>query len=341
MIVAIDCGTTNSRVYVVDATGKVHGKGSRKVGVRDTSITGSKRALEDGLREAFHEALADASIGVDEVEFIISNGMITSEIGLRELPHLEAPVSVDALAEALVEVGDLGVFPLGIPVYFVRGIKNHLALDSPGFQDVGYLDFMRGEEAQVAGLIRTGLAKPPFTFTVLSSHTKYISVSADGSIMGSVTTLSGQIFEAMLSSSSIGKSMQPDNDQTAPDALDQRIIDSAYDWTNKTGLMRSLLMTRFMDVLMHTQWYERKLFVEACIATEDIRALRQFEVLGLAMDTPYVLLGKHQRCMIYKDVMERKTSLDQSITIVSESEAVDSLSIQGLLLLAAKRRLIQ
>ncbi len=127
MIVAIDCGTTNSRVYGVDGKGTVLGRGSRKVGVRDTSITGSRAVLQAGLREAFDEALSNADIGLGKVRCILSNGMITSEIGLKELPHLEAPVSIESLAQHIEEVGDLGVFPPGIPVYFIRGIKNRIA----------------------------------------------------------------------------------------------------------------------------------------------------------------------------------------------------------------------
>ena len=341
MIVAIDCGTTNSRVYVVDGKGTVLGRGSRKVGVRDTSITGSSAVLQAGLREAFDEALANAGIGVEQVRCILSNGMITSEIGLKELPHLEAPVSIDSLAQHIEEVGDLGVFPSGIPVYFIRGIKNRIVHSGTvGLAEVGYLDFMRGEETQIAGILQQGLLKPPFTVAVLSSHTKYISVGADGSILGSVTTLSGQLFEAIIASTSIGKSIQPVGGQVDPGVLDRRVIDSAYEWTGKAGLLRSMLMPRFLDVLMKTEWYERKLFVESCIAAEDIKALGQFGPLGLEMDTPYVLIGKRQRCALYQDLLERKACIKGEITSIYEDERIESLSIHGLLLLAAKNNLI-
>jgi len=341
MIVAIDCGTTNSRVYVVDGKGTVLGRGSRKVGVRDTSITGSRAVLQAGLREAFDEALANAGLGVGDVRCILSNGVITSEIGLKELPHLEAPVSIDSLAAHIEEVGDLGVFPVGIPVYFVRGIKNHIVnKGTVGLSEVGYLDFMRGEETQIAGILQQGLLKPPFTVAVLSSHTKYISVGTDGSIMGSVTTLSGQLFEAIITSTSIGKSIQPVGGEVDPGVLDRRVIDSAFDWTGKAGLLRSMLMPRFMDVLMKTEWYERKLFVESCIAAEDIKALDQFGPLGLIKDTPYVLIGKRQRCELYQDLLKRKASISCEITSMFDDERIESLSIHGLLMLAAKKNII-
>ena len=44
----IDCGTTNSRVYLLDDTYQVIGRGQKKVGVRDTVITGSNEILKKG-----------------------------------------------------------------------------------------------------------------------------------------------------------------------------------------------------------------------------------------------------------------------------------------------------
>jgi len=335
-IVTIDCGTTNSRVYVIDENGKVYGKGTRQVGVRDTSITGSRAKLQAGLKEAIDEAVTQAGIRYKDLDFIVSSGMITSEIGLIELPHLSAPVSMDDLAAHIERVEDPAVFPPGVPVYFVRGIKNQAGPGGVHFGDVGRLDFMRGEEAQVAGILRLELAQPPFTVVILSSHTKYIPVDESGAVLGSVTTLSGQVFAALLSASSIGKSMQPDNESGAPEKLDEEVIESAYRWVGETGLLRSLLMTRFLDVLMDTQWHQRRLFVEACIAAEDIKALSQFPSLGFNKNTPYFLIGKQGRCEIYKNMLSRKAGVTHDIQVLSEEKIIDSLSIQGALFLAKK-----
>lgn len=48
MFAVIDCGTTNTRIYIVDQNREILASGSRKVGVRDTSITGSRDALRQG-----------------------------------------------------------------------------------------------------------------------------------------------------------------------------------------------------------------------------------------------------------------------------------------------------
>lgn len=62
MFSVIDCGTTNSRVYILDDNGTMVAQGSRKIGVRDTSMTGSKKTLKEGLESLFNEVLVTNSI---------------------------------------------------------------------------------------------------------------------------------------------------------------------------------------------------------------------------------------------------------------------------------------
>ena len=152
--ITIDCGTTNSRVYIVDETGRVYAKAARKVGVRNTSMTGSRDCLEQGLHETISRAIAESGIRPEQFRAILSSGMITSEIGLCELPHLMAPCGVERLADHIVRVDDIHLTDYEIPVYFVRGIKNPMpeTVENP-FSLVGNLDFMRGEETQIAGLL--------------------------------------------------------------------------------------------------------------------------------------------------------------------------------------------
>ncbi len=338
-IVAIDCGTTNTRVYVVDHQGRIIGKGTRKVGVKDTSATGSTETLGKGLQKAFADAIADAGLDERAIELIISSGMITSEIGLKTIPHLQAPVSCDDLAKNIVSVGSLGIFPEGVPVYFIPGVRNLSISDRSDFSQVGMLDFMRGEETQIAGILSSRMMTPPFTLAMLSSHTKYVSVDVDGKIAGSITTLSGQVFELLSTYSVIAKSLKED-DTKAPEDFSQTVVDSAYKWTRSVGILRSFLMPRFLDVLMDTHWYDRRTFLEACIATEDILALQQFEMLGMEMQTPFLLMGKPNRCKIYHYLLENKIKIVHPLTIVSDDEMVDSLTVQGLVYIARKANLI-
>ncbi len=338
-ILTVDCGTTNSRAYVVTESGVIRGKGTRPVGVRDTATSGSRATLETGIDAACADALRDAHLTMSDISFAISSGMITSELGLVELPHLEAPVRAEDLAANLTRVDPLKPFPDTLPVYFVRGIKNRADWSSVTRAQVGLLDFMRGEEAQVCGMLSQKIAVAPVTVVILSSHTKFISIDHSGAIRGSITTLSGQIYSAILAETSIGKSIEGPAGAVLP-PLDTKIVREAYDWTHEAGLLRSLLMTRFMDVLISTEWHERKLFVEAAIAAADLQAMSQFSRMGLEKNTAFVLVGDPHRCALYEYLLTEVMGVTLPISVVSDIREIDSLSIHGVLDLAARAEIL-
>jgi len=342
-IASVDCGTTNSRVYIIDETGEILGKGVRPVGVRDTTISGSRDLLKEGLKEAFIDALTSASVRLEEIDFSIAAGMITSEIGLLDIPHLPAPAGMQDIARNIKRIHDLSIFPMDTPIHFVPGVRNPIPPKVEPEQ-VGILDFMRGEEAQVAGLISKGFSDKRssgngssgngFTAVVLSSHTKFIPVDSGGRILGSVTTLSGQVYEAVKKETSIGKSIRGPAGNGDAEFFDTRIVDNAYEQVKEAGLLRTLMMSRFFDVLMDTQWYERRLFLEAALAAEDLLAVRQFHTLGYPVDTPMILVGKEVRCSMYKHLLKKHMAWGGEIQSITGEKEIDELNIQGSLYLA-------
>jgi 2-dehydro-3-deoxygalactonokinase len=337
-IATIDCGTTNSRIYIVNEKGKIIGQTEKKIGVRDTAIHGDNQVLKEGLAETFYQALEKAELDLGKIDFAISSGMITSEIGLLEIPHLWAPLGMDQLAKNIKKVHDLSVFPIDIPIYFVRGIKNKYHSNEP-IKNVGKLDFMRGEETQIAGLFELHDIEPPFTVVVLSSHTKFIPVDGMKNILGSVTTVSGQVYEAIVKETFVGKSVRKDDDFNDENYLDEAIIDIANHWVKKSGFLRSLLMPRFMDTLLETKWYERKLFVESIIASEDLEAIGQLNDFNLPLNDKFVLIGNKSRTLIYEYLLKKKMNIKHIIKI-NDKRDIDYLSITGSLYLAKLAGLI-
>ena len=101
-ILTIDTGTTNTRVSVWQDDAVI-GQAARQVGVRDTAITGSKSRLEEGVRETIVEALAGANLDEGDIGRVLASGMITSNMGLCEIPHVVAAVGIDDLAGAMRE----------------------------------------------------------------------------------------------------------------------------------------------------------------------------------------------------------------------------------------------
>ena len=336
----IDCGTTNSRVYIVNETGDILGKATKKVGVRDTAIHGSNEVLKEGLKETLFDALTHANLKLADIRFLISSGMITSEIGLLEIPHVWAPANMDDLAKNIKTVQDPAVFPLDIPIHFIRGIKNKYDPQTAQMNDVGTLDFMRGEESQIAGIFSLYEFQLPVTVVVLSSHTKFIPINEKKDILGSLTTISGQVYEAIIKETFIGKSIRKDDDFSDEEYFEDDIVDVAHRWVTNAGFLRTLLMPRFLDVLLKTKWYERKLFVEAAIAAEDMKALYQFESLNFPVKTNFILVGPKGRCSIYEYMLKKKMQVAGDILRITDTDEIDLLSIKGVLHLAKKAGLL-
>jgi 2-dehydro-3-deoxygalactonokinase len=339
-IATIDCGTTNTRVYIVDEKGNIVKRASKKIGVRDTAITGSNKALKEGIREVFYQALNEADIRESEIRCILSSGMITSEIGLVEIPHLWAPCNIKALAENLTPYHD-DIFPPSIPFYFVRGIKNYFDPQTIGMEQVGTLDFMRGEEAQVAGLLEEPGIDLPSVVIILSSHTKFIAVDQDQNILGSVTTLSGQLYEAMLTETFVGKSVRSEDDFDDTDYFKPAVVDNAYSQIKQSGFLRSLMYVRFLDTLVHTPWYDRKLFAESLLASEDMEALHQVKDLTGLTSPSFILIGKTRRCRIYEHLLKHiNNERALKITTIDDETKIDRLSILGVISLARKANIL-
>lgn len=331
-IAVIDSGTTNSRVYIVDELGRVRAKTSREVGVRDTATTGSIDRLKSGLRDATQEALSSLSLGRKDLAAVISSGMITSEIGLVELPHLFAPASAQTLAEHLVRVDDALRLPVDPPVYFVRGIKNPYNPDTVSADEADSLDFMRGEEIQVAGLLSREDIEAPLTVVVLSSHTKFIPVNAEGAILGSLTTFSGQVFEAIATGTMLAKSIQTGDAELDPDSPEgRRVIDRAYRWTQASGLLRSVFVTRFLETLVRTEATERRLYMEAVIASADLDAVPALKTMGYPPSSRFVLVGKPRRTALYAQLFREQLGVTGHILRVCDPQEIDAMTVRGAL----------
>lgn len=344
----IDCGTTNSRFSIVDRGGKIIANVSTKVGVKDTASQGTKEPLKKGLRKLFEEALSAAGITVSDLELVMSSGMITSEIGLVEMPHQPAPIGLNELAKGLVLLPGSSELGIGVDIYLVRGIKNRPDPQRGApLSDAKILDFMRGEETQMMGLISLYGGGVTTTAVNLSSHTKYIAMDAEDRILGSITTLSGQVYESLATDSVIAKSIVPasrDDVVDDPDLLRDNLEKASVFATEAVrdhGLLRSFLMPRFMDTLMWTDWRVRKRFLEACIIADDLNVLNAFPDFGFEIGERVFLIGLEERCRLFEAKFRQTTQgKNAEIIVISNEEDVRNLAIHGALSIAAKAGLL-
>src|SRR6185436_6678909 len=89
-LICVDAGTTNTRVWLT-AGNRVIARARAAVGVRDTARDGSSKRLREALSELIHQVWRDQD---GEPECVIAAGMITSPLGLAEVPHVPTPAGL-------------------------------------------------------------------------------------------------------------------------------------------------------------------------------------------------------------------------------------------------------
>lgn len=332
MIAIIDSGTTHTRILLT-RDGEIVGRGYAQVGARDTALTGTTDRLRDGLCAALRDALRDLEVEIGQVSGATASGMITSNLGLADVPHVTAPAGAADLAARArwIECPEI----LRVPILFIPGVKNRV--DEMTVENLGRVDFMRGEEVQALGIVEEPRPSLPATILILSSHTKAIGMDEEGRILGSVTTLSGQLFSAIRSGTSMADSLPREDEVPRKRALDKRMVRAGYEQARRGGFLRPLLMVRFLDVLMSTTPMERMGFLEGAIASEDLLALRTARELGLDFEEK-ILVGSPDRCAVYRYLMEQE-GIGGHISILDEA-AAERATVAGSLRVMRERSLI-
>ncbi len=330
MFAIIDCGTTNTRVYLLNDDRQIISEGTRRVGVRNTSMTGSNAVLKQGICEAIEEAAENAGTSVSEISYAIASGMITSEIGLLEIPHLICPAGLRELADNVVLTKPGELIPLNIPILFIRGVRNDYG--EAILKNIRNVDFMRGEETQIIGILEEYKLSKPVNVIVLSSHTKIIHVNADGQIVASLTTLSGQLYEAICKETMIGKSLIENNSEESGGYSYDEIVNTAYEVVQDVGLDRGVMIPRFLQVLLKTDYKERNLFIDAAIAADDMHLINEFRSQGYCADD-YILFGHESRCKLYEYLIH-KIDANTRVISVSDKDKLSEIMVKGALKVA-------
>ena len=158
---AIDWGTTNRRVYLVEGGDLV-------------SSATDARGVRSGCDFAADVAEIRARLGNHPM---LLAGMVGSTIGWREAPYVSAPASVRDLATNLLRIDERTVIVTGVSVA------------TPP-------DVMRGEEVQLLGAVSAGFVPPDARLIQPGTHCKWVWM-ANGQIVGFTTAMTGELFSLL------------------------------------------------------------------------------------------------------------------------------------------------
>ncbi len=274
----VDTGTTNTRVWLV-REGRIIARSNAMVGVRDTARDGSAIRLQTTLRDLIAEILANPDAGDCKPGCVAAAGMITSSLGLAELPHVNAPAGVNELAANVrryhfPEITDL-------PVLLAPGVRTGpLEVD---LNSVETADMMRGEETMCVGLVSTGIVRAPCTVLNLGSHWKVIRIDANERITDSITSLTGEMIHTTQTQTILASAVPHER----PEKLDPHWLESGMREERRSGLSRALFCVRLLEQGRRSTPEQRLAFLIGAFISSDLNALFARE----ALSSPVVITG--------------------------------------------------
>lgn len=328
-VLTIDTGTTNTRVCLWAATGCI-GQGASPLGVRATVLTGDTRALKTGVAQLCQQVLHDAGLTADADVVVIAAGMITSGLGLAELPHLSAPVSLEALATGMTcrYIDDF----LPQPVWFIPGVKN--SPPSLSLAHIEAMDMMRGEETETAALLAGGAAAADSLVLLPGSHTKMVRITEQGEIGACITTLSGELLDVISKNTLVADAL----DSRFCDDINEAMLRRGAALCRQVGLPRVCFTIRIMAMFADLSRNQRANVLLGAMLDADIQAIKHSAALDMRDDTPITIYGKP--ALQYGLALLIHADEDFRGEVLTPASVAGSLSGLGALALARRRGIV-
>jgi len=265
---AIDSGTTNTRVWLLREGGPVS-HAQVQAGVRDTAATGSTEALKRGIRQAITMACDQAGERIPSLA--LAAGMITSELGLFELAHVPTKAGCEELAEQAKIIRFPDLFDLD--VCFVPGVRSGPWPCS--VDQAPEVDLIRGEETEIMGALDAFSLRGPLLYIHLGSHTKAIGVDESNRIASGITTLTGELLHGVLANTVLTAVLG-----RAEGHLDPEFVLVGSKWQAQFGLARTLFMIRVLERSGGHSPDQLNSVVHGAFVEEDIHTFSRCGLLG-------------------------------------------------------------
>lgn len=234
-ILYYDSGTSNTRAYLLDRDFQVRYTAKKAVGSKDSAIAGSNRVLIEGLKELYDSALSANGLEDGDISSIYASGMITCAYGLKEVPHLVLPLTVEGFAGSLVPVLEDTLFHREIVL--VPGLRTV-------HDDITFVNNMRGEEIEILGALdelQAAGAPKDLAMILPGSHT-HVTYLRGEQITDIISNFTGELFHAIRKDTILSPVLQWDGSP-----LDREMVLKGYANLQKFGFNRALYICRAMD----------------------------------------------------------------------------------------------
>ncbi len=285
-MITIDSGTTNSRIRLVrEKDTKVLDVIKKPVGVRDTAITGNSDSLKTRLSQGLQELIFRNGLEKEQIQYIVAAGMITSDLGLYKVDHIEAPSKIEDFARSSA-VQRFDLF-FNIPCIFIPGMKNRAgAFKGIQAEEISELDVMRGEEVETFGLLKQLGLTGKGTILLPGSHTKFVFVN-NGEIESCYTTLGGEAIHSISRGTILSDSLS----KNLVASIEPEHLLAGYQSSKKHGLTRALFQVRLLHLYDIMNENQRSNYLVGAVIASDmaehmIRRLKEQEWVVIGGGNP-------------------------------------------------------
>lgn len=301
--ITIDGGTTSTRISLVKDN-VVCDRVRLDIGAR-TSITERDKYVSS-IKNAIDDIIDRNN--ANDVARILASGMITSEFGLCNLPHIVAPAGIGELHETMYETTIKEISD--IPFVFVRGVK----IES---ENLSECDMMRGEETELFGILNEKYGD--CVYVLPGSHSKIIRTDAHNRIVSFSTMLTGEMMAAL----SHGTILKDAVDITT-NSLNEKYLLMGYDLAQTEGINKALFKIRILKNCFGCTKEELYSFFMGVVLCDEISKI-------ITDDAKTVVIGgraqiKEATALILKEKSDKKViELDE--TTVNNSTCVGAVRI--------------
>lgn len=285
-IITVDGGTSNTRTYLWTANGQILTQRSQAIGAKTSAINGSSQAWKKAIHNMIESMLTECAVSDNAIQGVYMSGMLTSDLGILEVPHLTAPVCMKNYQEHLIRVHLAEVFSKEIVL--IPGIKNTLS-NSESLDSLRRFDIMRGEETETYALIERYGAGQNTIYILPGSHNKYVFVDESSTILATSTTLSGELLNSIVNDTIVSSSV--DHGFPTMEHYNLEMIQYGCEMHRKEGIGRALFLTRLFDRFGKQSKYNLQNYVLGVVLESDLSALHNVAFFEDTMNVRIVIHG--------------------------------------------------
>ncbi|MEO0635674.1 MAG: 2-dehydro-3-deoxygalactonokinase [Pseudomonadota bacterium] len=269
--VAVDWGTSNLRVWVMDAEGGIISALKSDKGMSGLVSADYETVLVDLLSEHLRAESVNAPLPV------VVCGMAGSRSGWLDAGYVDLPVTASELMGSTVSVP---TDDKRLSVHVLSGLRQmHPA------------DVMRGEETQLVGFAESN---PGFVghLCLPGTHSKWVMFEA-GRIANSQTVMTGELFDILRNHSILANSVASEADAGLSTAAFLEGVERGY--SNAGAALGQLFSLRAEDLVGYGRTNHERLAVLSGLLVGS-----EFLTVAPSADLPIVFIGSGKLGPLYK-----------------------------------------